>query len=106
MRGAFDDADALAFEADRRDLQARAVAPAGEAAGRVEIAVGEVDLGVRARGNEMAGDHSVGLALAKGAEQVLPRARDDVADDIRLQADRAGEVDVEAGQLAVLVECS
>ena len=87
----------------RRDLDRFAAALAGKAAGRLEIAVGEIDLGQRLRRDRVRGDDGVGLAAPQGQQQLAPRAHLDVAGGVELQADGARQIDVEADQHAVLV---
>ena len=76
---------------------------AGKAGGRVIVAVGEIDGLERVGAHGVRGDHGVGLAAPQRRQQLRPGAHLDVAGGRKLEADGAGDVDVEAGEDIVLV---
>ncbi len=64
VRRVLGDADALALQRLGRDLHRLAAAPRRKAPRRLEIAIGEVDLGQRLRRHRVRGDDGVGFAAA------------------------------------------
>src|SRR3546814_1122162 len=93
-------ADRLALQAFLGDLDARALL-AHELGRRVVVLVGEVDLLLALFGDRHRRDDGVVLARLQGGNDAIPVLGDQLALHLHLLAERVGDVDVEADQLAV-----
>ena len=101
MRGARDDADLLAFEIFGPDLRHHRVLARGEARRHAVIGIGEVDARAQLRAHRHRGDDGVAPVRGERIDQRLEAAHLHGAGDLDLLAQRAGEIDVEAGRIAV-----
>ena len=104
VRRALDHADAPAFETVRRDLELDALARTGETGRGVEVAIGKVDQFQGLSIDHVSGDGGIGLAAGDRHQKFLPWPHLDVTGNVELEADGAGQIDVEAGQHALVVE--
>ncbi len=68
---------------------------------RVVVFVGEVDLLLALVGDRHRGDDGVELAGLQRRDDAVPILRDELAGHLHLRAERVGDVDVEAFELAV-----
>ena len=104
MAGALHHADLLAVYRFGANVLELVVFARDEPAWRRVVAAREVGLGERVGVDADRGDGGVGLAVVEVLEQILPVNRPDLALDRERLADGAGEIDVEPGQHALLVE--
>ena len=102
MRGAGDHRDLHALEPFRQHVAERAVGARHEARRRAVVGIAEIGAPPRLRGGSDRGDHRVAAILVECIEQRVERPRLDGAADLDLVADAAGEIDIEAGRVAVL----
>ena len=103
VRRSLGDGDLLALEPFGGDVEAAGGALGRKAGGRVVVAVGEIDGLERVGAHRVRGDDGVGLAAPERRQQFRPGPHLDVAGRRQLQADGAGDIDVEAGEDIVLV---
>ena len=101
MRGAGDDADLLAFEIFGAHLPHHGVAPRHEAGRRAIIGIGEIDLGAHLRRHRQRSDDGIAAVGGERIDQRLEAAHLDGAGDLDLVAQRARQIDIEAGRIAV-----
>ncbi|MGY3295100.1 hypothetical protein ACVWWP_008167 [Bradyrhizobium sp. LM3.6] len=101
MRGAGDDADLLALEIFGPDLRHHRVLARGEARRHAVIGIGEVDAGAELRAHRHRGNDGIAPVGSERVHQRLEAAHLHRAGDLDLLTQRAGEIDVEAGRIAV-----
>ena len=103
VRGALGDGDLPALEPFRGDVEPAGAALGRKAGGRMIVAVAEIDGFERVGAHGVRGDDGVGLAAPQRLQQLRPGPHLDIAGGRKLQADRAGDVDVEPREDVVLV---
>src|SRR5262245_14306401 len=100
MRRPRDDRNGMASEPVLRRIDIR-LAPDHKAGRRTEGDIREIEDGAAVRGYRDSGDRRVGVLGLEGADEIVEGTRLDCAANGELGADRAREIDIEAGKVTV-----